>query len=98
MSQGYSTNLDDLVEIASVNLPGAIANTETALNHADKANGLTKGAFFGAADLFSGLRADWSDTFDQIRTPMAKARDNLDLARQAIIEIEKRYRALEGEE
>lgn len=98
MSEGYSTNLDDLYDIGSINLPDARDHIDVAIGHLREAASTSRGAFSGDADLFGELAPAWQHTFAQLYPPMTKCRESLDLAAEAIRAIEKRYRILEGEE
>jgi hypothetical protein len=96
---GFSVELDELERVATDKLPMAIRDLEAAGGHVatscrEAEHALTAGP--ATVDTLARVVSAWTDASARLRGDITGNRENLDLARTAVLEIVRRYRFVDG--
>lgn len=96
MSGGFAVELEKLQKIHAKKLPLAIGNLDDALAGVDRASSEAFRAFSGHADLCADVERQWVAASLFLYRVMKRNRDMLNLTREALAQVEQRYRELDG--
>ncbi|GAB2968282.1 hypothetical protein [Saccharothrix stipae] len=99
-ADGFSVEVDELRQVATDKLPMAITDLEVTGGYVGGTLPTSLSAFAsgtGGTDVLNGVATAWVEVFDQVFRDIKDNRDNLDLARQAVLEIVERYRYADGQ-
>ncbi len=97
---GFSVEVDELQRVATDKLPMAISDMEEAGRYVGDTLPASAGAFAagsGGTDVLNGVSTAWAAVFGQVFRDIKDNRDNLELARRAVLEIVERYRYADGQ-
>ncbi|MBB5801043.1 hypothetical protein F4560_000811 [Saccharothrix ecbatanensis] len=97
---GFSVEVDELRRVATDKLPMAITDLEVAGGYVGDTLSMSANAFASGSDVtdvLNGVTTAWTEVFAQVFRDIKDNRDNLDLARQAVLEIVERYRYADGQ-
>lgn len=99
-SGAFQVELEELEKVATEKFPMAIDDLTVAAGHVTSTLPLVIPAFApgpGGVKLLEGVSGAWGDAFQRILSDVVANRENLDLARQAVLEIVERYRRADGQ-
>ena len=99
-SGAFEVELDELEKVATEKLPMAISDLGIAAEQVMSTVPLELLAFTpgpGGTKVLEGVSKAWGGAFLRIASDVAANRENLDLAREAVLEIVERYRRADGQ-
>jgi hypothetical protein len=96
MAGGFQADLDELHDVATKNLPEALDDLRSAATWLVKASDDERKAFTSRApDLRLPALRGWQSTVDAMIDLLREDHENLDLGRQALLEVARRYGSTE---
>lgn len=97
MAGGFSADVDELHDVGTKQLPEALDDLQAALGWLVKASDEEKKAFLSRApELCVPALRGWQATIDAMIGLLRDDHENLDLGRQAILEVARRYNSAEN--